>query len=59
MDIRVEGNSMWTLPLNLGQSFPQQKIYLERSKNFIYGVTDPVDSKSEALFSIALTVLEI
>ena len=37
----------------------QQKIYLGRSKNFIYGVTDPVDSKSEVLFSIALTVLEI
>ena len=37
----------------------QQKIYLERSKNFIYGVIDPVDSKSEVLFSIALTVLEI
>ena len=37
----------------------QQKIYLERSKNFIYGGIDPVDSKSEVLFPIALTVLEI
>ena len=39
--------------------FIQQSIYLEQAKNFIYGVTNPVDSKSEVLISIALMVLKI